>query len=563
MEMRMKTPFRHRWLGPLLFWALAGALCLGMVDARASETAGTGAPWPNSPFSYINRNQNLEQVLRDFATTFGLRLQIEDDLSTEPMPASGRSQSTSPGEFLNQLSAAHGLSWYHHAGVLYISRMSARTTQSFSTRGLPPDTLKRVMNDLGLFDERFGWSGVPERGTVFVSGPASYVERIGRAIESLPQPSSDQRLMVYRLRHAAVDDRTLRYRDTSITTPGVANILRGLVGLSADRIDTAPVAGDEARTGAREPRELPERSQIASASASPRGGKRGDAGGAGIAPMIVSDARLNAIIIKDSPQNEPVYRQLIEALDVPNHLIEIEAMILDVNSTNLSDLGIDWRVSGSSSRSLSFGTPDLAPDRNTLVYSGLGTIADVLARIRLLESKGAARIVSRPSLLTQDNMGAMIDLSDTFYIQTVGERVAEVQPVTVGISLRVVPRIVEDEKGRAIHLVIDIEDGSIQDVQVGTLPTVRRSTIGTQAMVLESRALVIGGFNAQRNLRQRDQMPVLGDVPVLGHLFSKTTRREETYERLFFITPRVVPLQQAGLHSLPSTTPNNPPKAQP
>eukprot|EP00952_Eustigmatos_sp_NYUAD-ZCMA_P003388 14796-Eustigmatos_ZCMA.PRE.1 len=62
-------------------------------------------------------------------------------------------------------------------------------------------------------------------------------------------------------------------------------------------------------------------------------------------------------------------------------------------------------------------------------------------------------------------MSALIDLSDTFYIQTVGERVAQVEPVTVGISLRVVPRIVEDEKGRAIHMVIDIEDGSIQDVQ--------------------------------------------------------------------------------------------------
>ncbi|NIU62041.1 MAG: hypothetical protein GWN66_12850, partial [Pseudomonas stutzeri] len=131
----MKTLLRHRWLGPLLFWALAGALCLGVVDVRASETPATSAPWPNSAFSYINRNQSLEQVLKDFTTTFGLRLQIEDDLSSEPMPASGRSQSASPGEFLNQLGAAHGLNWYHHAGVLYISRISSRATQSFSTRG--------------------------------------------------------------------------------------------------------------------------------------------------------------------------------------------------------------------------------------------------------------------------------------------------------------------------------------------------------------------------------------------------------------------------------------------
>lgn len=561
----MKTPSAHRWLGPVLFWALAGALCLGWTGARAAEAAGAAAPWPQSPYSYINRNQTLEQVLRDFATTFGLQLRIEDDLSAEPLPASGRSQSANPGEFLNQLSAAHGLLWYQHAGVLHISRMSAQATRSFSTRGLPPDSLKRVVAELGLLDERFGWSGVPERNLVFVSGPASYVERIGRAIESLPQPSSDQRLMVFRLRHAAVDDRTMSYRDTTITSPGVATILRGLVGLSVDRIDPAPLAPDGQRGGAREPRQLPERSQVASAAASPRGGgQRGDAGGAAaFAPMIVADTRLNAIIIKDSPQNEPVYRQLIEALDVPNSLIEIEAMILDVNSTNLSELGIDWRVS-SGSRSLSFGTPDAAPDGNTLVYSGLGSIADVLARIRLLESKGAARIVSRPSILTQDNMSAMIDLSDTFYIQSVGERVAQVQPVTVGISLRVVPRIVEDDKGRAIQLTIDIEDGAIQDAQVGNLPTVRRSTIGTQAMVLENRALVIGGFNAQRSLRQRDQVPVLGDVPVLGHLFGKTSRREETSERLFFIIPRVVPLPQAGLSGLPAGVAGHPAnKAQP
>lgn len=543
----MTTPSLHRCLSGLLLWVLAGAFALAGLQAHAETDSRSTPPWPNSPFSYINRNQTLEQVLRDFVATFSLRLQIEGDLSGEPLPASGRSQSASPTEFLNQLSAAHGLSWYHHEGVLYVSRTSARITQNYATRGLPPDTLKRVLNDLGLFDERFGWSGVPERGTVFVSGPVSYVERIGKAIESLPQPTADQRLMVYRLRHATVDDRTLKYRDSSITTPGVANLLRALVGVSADRIDT-PAAG-EAASGARTARELPERSQIASASVAPnRGAQRPSAATAAglFTPMIIADSRLNAIIIRDAPQNEPVYRQLIEALDVPSHLIEIEAMILDVNTSNLRDLGIDWRVSASG-RSLSFGTPDAAPDRNTLSFGGAGTVADVLMRIRLLESKGAARIVSRPSILTQDNMSALIDLSDTFYIQTVGERVAQVEPVTVGISLRVVPRIVEDEKGRAIHMVIDIEDGSIQDVQVGNLPTVRRSSIGTQAMVLEDRSLVIGGFNSQRNLRQRDQVPGLGDVPVVGALFGKTVRREENFERLFFITPRVVPLNQAGL----------------
>jgi type III secretion protein C len=139
-----------------------------------------------------------------------------------------------------------------------------------------------------------------------------------------------------------------------------------------------------------------------------------------------------------------------------------------------------------------------------------------------------------------DNLGALIDLSETFYIQAVGERAASVVPISVGVTLRVTPHIIGKEGARAVHLVVDIEDGAIQETKVQNLPTVRRSTIGTQAVVSEQESLLIGGFNSEVKARSKDGIPVLGDMPGIGPLFSKEKTDVQKRERMFLITPRVV-----------------------
>ncbi len=163
-----------------------------------------------------------------------------------------------------------------------------------------------------------------------------------------------------------------------------------------------------------------------------------------------------------------------------------------------------------------------------------------MARLRLLEGRGSARVVSRPSVLTVDNLGALIDLSETFYVQSVGERVANVVPISVGTTLKVTPHIIDTPNGLAVHLIVDIEDGTIQDTNTQALPRVRRSTIGTQAVMNERESLLIGGFNAESTIRQTDQVPGLGNVPVLGLLFKKKSNRLEKRERLFLITPKIL-----------------------
>ena len=154
--------------------------------------------------------------------------------------------------------------------------------------------------------------------------------------------------------------------------------------------------------------------------------------------------------------------------------------------------------------------------------------------------------MSRPSILTMDNLGALIDLSDTFYIQSIGERVSSVVPVSVGVSLRVTPRIIDEGGRKSVQLTVDIEDGVIQEQtgQAGvssSLPRVRRSTIGTQAVMGEHESLLIGGFNSEQNVSGRQGIPGLASLPVLGALFSKKTASVGKQERMFLITPRIVP----------------------
>lgn len=266
-------------------------------------------------------------------------------------------------------------------------------------------------------------------------------------------------------------------------------------------------------------------------------------------PVVQADSRLNALIIKDLPQHMAAYEELIKLLDVPTRLIEIEAVIVDVNSSNVAELGIDWGARAGNVAG-GFGRPDVAPDgvTSTIVFgrdvSPTTVIPNagnfLMARVRALEGKGSARVVSRPSVLTVDNLGALIDLSETLYLQSIGERVASVLPISVGTTLKVTPHIIDTPQGQSVHLIVDIEDGAIQDTSTQALPRIRRSTIGTQAVMNERESLLIGGFNAESNLRQNDKVPGLGDIPVFGALFAKKSQRIEKRERLFLITPKII-----------------------
>ncbi len=541
------------WLFVWLCW-----ICAELPAAAAP------VPWPDASFTYIADKQELPEVLASFCRNFGIELQASQAVMTRSDRVNGKYTSASPTEFLNQLSSAYGLQWFYYGGTLYVSRNFETATRSIAPAGISLPEFRKALTDLGIVEPKFGWGELPERGVAMVSGPPSYVDLVAWAVATLPLPQPQQQMRVFRLKHAAVNDRVISYRDQQITTAGVATILRNLVtGLGgtggtslanlpqltnlvtplrnaqvlSESVDDKGTGPGQAQLSPPVSKESPEQARTRNANVLVR-------------PVIQADSRLNAIVVKDLPQHMPAYEELIKLLDVPTKLIEIEAVIVDVNSSSIAELGIDWGARAGNVAG-GFGTPAVTPDRMTgtvvigenvsptTVIPNAGNF--LMSRVRILEGKGNARIVSRPSVLTVDNLGALIDLSDTFYIQSIGERVANVVPITVGTTLRVTPHIVETDKGESVHLIVDIEDGSIQETDnQQSLPRIRKSTIGTQAVMGEKESLLIGGFNAESDIKQIEQVPWLGNIPVIGIFFKKKSSRLEKRERLFMITPKII-----------------------
>ena len=557
------SPLRTCLSGTLL------ALCLAMGPVAAGPT-----PWPDGPYSYFAENVPLEKVLQEFASSFSLTLVLEPGVTGM---VNGRFTTREPTEFISRLGGVYGFTWYTHAGSLHASKASDVITRSITMPGGALGNLRQALLDLGVLEPRFGWGELPDQGIVMVSGPPSYVRLLENTLKALPPGALANQVTVFRLRHASAEDRVILYRDKQVTQPGLATVLRQLLvsrGINASLGGVAEGAGTpgsmrtlnalgEGGAGAVAAGGVAGSGVVPQAPAPAIGAGRGSAAerarsASGSSVSIQSDPRLNALIIQDTPERMPLYAQLIAQLDVPTALIEIEAMIIDINSERARELGINWAARRGGT-AVGFGSLQ-QPSQGTLsVVRAVDAAANVnpstlvvdagnylIGQIRALETKGDARIQSRPSVLTTDNIGALLDLSETFYIRVQGERVASVSPVTAGTTLKVTPRLI-DGADPSIQLTIDIEDGQIQDRQVDSLPTVRRSTVSTQAIVRQNETLLIAGHSSDQNIDSVERVPVLGEIPGLGVLFSNKTRTVQKRERLFMIKPKVIHLSAAGV----------------
>jgi type II secretory pathway component GspD/PulD (secretin) len=278
---------------------------------------------------------------------------------------------------------------------------------------------------------------------------------------------------------------------------------------------------------------------------------------------IESDSRINAVIVSATEDKLPFFERLIKELDTPSKLVQIDVTIIDVSASRLSELGIDWEIGPLEVIS------SISPSAG-LAISGMtsaGTV-DFASDVQALEQVGDARIVSQPSVLTFDSVEAVIDESETFYVEVSGSYAANLFEVQTGTLLRVTPRIVEDEDVRDIELYVDIRDGSVDDSsEVDGIPTVDESTLTTTALVADSQGLLLGGLYRTENNNVDEKVPLLGDLPVLGAAFRSRSIDQTTVVRLFLLTPRIVELgartgdridltsTSRGVVPLPSTEP--------
>ncbi|MDC5840588.1 type III secretion system outer membrane ring subunit SctC [Vibrio europaeus] len=504
-----------------------------------SSTSLLAAPldWPQRPFRYFADNDSLKELLNNFGANYGVSVAVSEKVSEK---ISGRFTPEKPAEFLDYLAQIYNLMWYFDGAVLHVYKATETRSRLLQLELLTARDLRSTLISTGVWDSRYRWRAVENKGLIYLAGPPRYVDLIvqtAEALESrlLQKANSTDELYVelIPLKYASATDREISYRDQKVIVPGIAAVLRRLVS----GVQTQVVDSREHNLG--EDSEGPE---VIAKPASVHGGA-----------TVEAEPGLNAIIVRDTQSRLPLYRKLIAQLDQPQSRIEVAVSIVDISANDISQLGVDWRAGvsiGNNSIIDIKTTGDVAGGDVTLgsgaTFKSLldaSNLNYLLAQIRLLESQGSAQVVSRPTLLTQENVEAVLNNSNTFYVKLLGKETTALEEVTYGTLLRIVPRIVGDRFAERpeINLSLHLEDGSeIPDGSVDDLPSVRKTEISTLATVKQGQSLLIGGVYRDEVSHQLRKVPLLGDIPFLGALFRSNTNTKRRTVRMFIIEPRIV-----------------------
>ena len=510
------------------------ALAATAACYSAAVSAQTPADWQNGAYAYSAQSTPLRTVLQDFASSHGVNLRSGD---VPDSVVDGRLRSDSGVAFLDRLALQYRFQWFVYNGSLFVSPQLAETSKRISVSADAAPDLKQALRDVGLLEDKFGYGELPDDGVVIVTGPPEYVALVADFSAKDNDKKQNKEMMAFPLKYASVADREIKYREKTLLVPGVASILNELLGKKSNRSSQGIVPGGEGTSREALNKSFQEQSDnilsglIQGQDSRIRGSGSDDDGE--MNPLVSADVRNNSLLVRDDPKRRDQYQALISQIDVPQKLVEIDAMIIDVDRQAFSKF--------SSNLSGTFG--NITAGSSMLQGAGTLFVTDYsrfFAQIQAMEGEGNASVVANPSILTLENQPAVIDMSDTAFITATGERVATIEPVTAGTSLQVVPRAIGSGPTSTVQLVVDVEDGKVQVNDDGVATGAKRATVSTQALVQQNGSLVMGGFHSRETGDADHRIPLLGDIPYLGKFFSYTSHKTSQRERLFIITPHLV-----------------------
>ena len=329
------------------------------------------------------------------------------------------------------------------------------------------------------------------------------------------------------------------------------------------RLARARVAAAELQTRIRRPSyaKAAELSPILKKALSPRGD-------------IIVDKRTNALVISDIPPRLKAVETLLRQLDRKVRQVEIEARVVAASRSFLQDIGIQWgALYGRQARPqqqeesspgpafsrfplldapaaggepasweerprLSLDLKTGAPASPLTLAAGLAADFVLDALITAAERKGDAKLLSKPKILTQNNVQGVVKQGVQIPIQTTVNNTVSARFIDFVLRLTVTPQIIRQD---AILLSVDIENSTPDfSRQVQGIPTVNTHQTTTTIQVENGGTVVIGGILIDSRQHSRSQVPGLGDIPVVGVLFRNRSLVQETRELVFFLSPRIL-----------------------
>jgi type IV pilus assembly protein PilQ len=281
---------------------------------------------------------------------------------------------------------------------------------------------------------------------------------------------------------------------------------------------------------------------------------------------VATEARRNAIIVTDVEEQFGVIERMKDFIDTAAQQVEIEARLLSANKSFSREFGsqLALLVGANSGNVLTGGVGEASPFDRTppprvtvgggsglplltnlpaAATSGVAFLmqpgSDILldAIITAAEASGNARLLSQPKVMTENNMKASIEQGTKIPVQTNVNNTITTTFLTFALRLDVTPQISDDG---TVLMVVDIENSQPDFARtVNGIPAIATQHAQTQTRVPDGNTMMIGGIFVDTDSLNVRQVPGLGSIPIIGHLFKNTQTIKSQAELFFFITPRI------------------------
>ena len=570
---RTEIYMAQRW------FSLIKVVLLAIAMAAGSLASATQPKWTSKTFVYRAENKRLPEVIQDFASSQGVAVIIDAALEGTVNVSFNRS----PSEFLSTLSKSYGVIWYFDGITLFAYPARAMQSKVFRLRGFKREQVRQMLESLGLGDSSYPLRYNDAEQTLMAYGPPRHIELVSTVVSTLEQrySSGGSDVVVVPLNFAFASDRTVG----GAKVRGMVSTLNAIFSGGGASADSGVVA--QARQSAEAALGVPLQPQRRALEgqgmrSNPNAGYPGFAGGSaankdrqGIdvsersgtsaesaAPSFQADEPTNSVLVRASADQMAKYTALIRKLDVAQDLVEIEVTVIDISSDDFDSLGIDWNFNNASGTvAVGVGTSASASANanvNASTSSGLSSaganittlVADagraLMARIRALESRGKARVLSRGRVLGAANHMASMTDKRSVSVRVAGNLEANLYTVEAGTSLQILPQIIAHGGMRNVRLSLSIRDGSFEGSVVDNVPTVKSTEIQTDATVPEGESLLIGGITSEIDSTGFSGVKGLSRIPILGALFRREEVSRFRSERMFLLTPKLIRVAGSG-----------------
>ncbi|MFH1414446.1 MAG: hypothetical protein ABIG56_06335 [Candidatus Omnitrophota bacterium] len=297
---------------------------------------------------------------------------------------------------------------------------------------------------------------------------------------------------------------------------------------------------------------------------------------------LTYDKRLNALIVRNTPQNLQMLEDILYTLDIVPCQVLIEARFIEVDITDTKELGLEWNLNSDSPFSKKDGTMEQgipadsgidfssftrAAEGLNLTYQGVLTKPQFQIVLHALSEKKKIKTLSSPRITTMNNQLATIKVVDEWIYPTryeyeivqsdlngdgdfsdAGETSYKNVPKDflrrdVGILLKVIPAVGADKKTINLSLIPEVSEASADAFEYAgdvSLPKFTSRNLSTTVVVDSGDTVVLGGLIKESRTNTVTKVPLLGDLPFIGKLFRKDADSIQRKNLLIFVTAKVL-----------------------